>query len=94
MYLEKVSPEKLKARYKPGKIQAILEQFMAMDTVVARVHLEPGQYKSPSSASSSFNACAKRLRLPLRATVADKVLYLVKENPTKLDIAGSKCIEE
>lgn len=69
--------EKLKF-YKSTKIQEELDSFINMKTDVVKCLTGKGEYKSLASASSSYNAAAKRYSIPARALIRNRTLYLVR----------------
>ena len=62
MNFEKVDYKTLKWARKT-KLQAMLEEFIAMDTPCVKVNFGANEYKSPSSAAASLYQTAKNLNL-------------------------------
>lgn len=76
MKLEKVDYTKLKG-FKKTKLQAILEEFIAMQTPCVKVDFSSNEYCSPSSASAAFHQAIKRMNVALNVRVIDGQLYLI-----------------
>lgn len=83
MKLQPVGDEIVNKLYKPGKIQAVLDEFMRSDAHAVRVLLNDGEYKNMNSAQSSYTVSIKRMGYPIIARTYKGCLYLVKVGPSK-----------
>lgn len=83
MKLQPVGDEIVNKLYKPGKIQAILDEFMRSDANAVKVLLGDGEYKNISSAQSSYHISIRRMGYPIIARTYKGDLYLVKLEPYK-----------
>lgn len=91
MYFEKVDPAAYQTkRFHTTKIQANLEEFLAMECPTVKCCFAPGEYSSVASAQSTYNQAIKRLHYDLlRAIVINGELFLVN-NLEVSDLCFSK----
>ena len=80
MRIEKADFRNLKA-YRKTKIQALIEEFVAMNTPCVKLILENGEYKDAKSAISSVYQYCKKMRYNnLKAKTIGGEVYIVNTN--------------
>lgn len=69
--------------YKPGKLQAVLDEFMHTNALAVKINLHPNEYKNKASAQSSYRSAIRRSKYPIVARNIKRSLYLIKLEPEK-----------
>lgn len=59
-------------------LKPLFNEFMAMDTKIARVDLDPGDYKSSYVARNVLANAAKRHAVPVRVRIRNNELYFIR----------------
>lgn len=81
MKLVKVELKELKKGYKRTKLDAIIDEFLAMDTAVVEIADWKERDKSPHTCASAMNIGIKRRGYKhIKAIVRDSVPYLINLN--------------
>lgn len=57
------------------KLRPIFEEFLAMDIKVAKIDLDPGDYKSNSVACNVLRVAAKRHDFPVKVRMRNGEVY-------------------
>lgn len=60
------------------KLKTIFKEFIAMDIKVARVDLDPDDYKNPAVARNVLGNAAKRHSVPVKVKISDGVVYFIR----------------
>ena len=81
MKLVKVELKDLKKGYKKTKLDAIIDEFLAMNTAIVRMADWQGSYRSADSCASAMNIGIKRRGYKhIKAITRDRVPYLINLN--------------
>ena len=59
-------------------LQGYIAEFMEMNTSVVQVYFAPGEYKTENSAQSSFCQAILRAKVPVKTSVRNGKLYLIR----------------
>lgn len=59
-------------------LQGYITEFMESDALVAKVYFAPGEYKSENSAQSSLCQAILRAKAPIRTSIRNGELYLIR----------------
>lgn len=78
MKIEAASKETVNRLFRPGRVQAIVDEFQRSEQTAVHVILSHGEYSSIGSAQSSFTATIRRLGYSIIARTFKGELYLLK----------------
>ena len=59
-------------------LQSYIAEFMEMNTKVVQVEFAPEEYKTENSAQSSFCQAIARAKAPIKSSVRNGKLYLIR----------------
>ena len=72
--------KELRKRHVPGKVHAILVEFMNMDTKVVCLNYGKNEYKSTKNCRETYYQAIKRSGLPIEVHMIKNNVYLIRRD--------------
>lgn len=79
MIMEPASRDLMERIARPGKVQALVLDFVESEYSIAKITFSKNEYKTAAHAQSSFSQCIRRLRVRVIARTYNGELYLIRQ---------------